>query len=206
MTKLDPGDRKVLPSSWVSSPGHQRTRMQSASPEQASRRREAGAGPAPEDRRTELLSPEKRVWLLQQLWFSPRACFFPTPAPQYLTEWLSLKVRGQQGPPEPVPTAWQVFLDSRSLTRMFAFHMDYGPGCLQVGSPLNSSLAPAQRCYTICAYVCVRFIDSLVDKMVTQMEKHVPAMQETWVQSLGQEDPLEKGMATHSSILAWRIP
>ena len=32
------------------------------------------------------------------------------------------------------------------------------------------------------------------------------AMQETWVQSLGQEDPLEKGMATHSSILAWRIP
>ena len=36
--------------------------------------------------------------------------------------------------------------------------------------------------------------------------KELPAMQETWVQSLGQEDPLEKGMATHSSILAWRIP
>ena len=36
--------------------------------------------------------------------------------------------------------------------------------------------------------------------------KNMPAMQETWVQSLGQEDPLEKGMATHSSILAWRIP
>ena len=34
----------------------------------------------------------------------------------------------------------------------------------------------------------------------------MPAMQETWVQSLGLEDPLEKGMATHSSILAWRIP
>ena len=33
-----------------------------------------------------------------------------------------------------------------------------------------------------------------------------PAMQETWVQSLGQEDPLEKGMATHFSILAWRMP
>ena len=33
-----------------------------------------------------------------------------------------------------------------------------------------------------------------------------PAMQETWVQSLGWEDPLEKGMATHSSILAWRMP
>ena len=36
--------------------------------------------------------------------------------------------------------------------------------------------------------------------------KNPPAMQETWVQSLGQEDPLEKGMAAHSSILAQRIP
>ena len=38
------------------------------------------------------------------------------------------------------------------------------------------------------------------------MAKNPPAMQKTQVQSLGQEDPLEKGMATHSSILAWRIP
>ena len=38
------------------------------------------------------------------------------------------------------------------------------------------------------------------------MVKNLPEMQETWVQSLGQEDPLEKGMATHSSVLAWRIP
>ena len=38
------------------------------------------------------------------------------------------------------------------------------------------------------------------------MVKNLPAIKETWVQSLGQEDPLEKGMATHSSILAWRIP
>ena len=42
--------------------------------------------------------------------------------------------------------------------------------------------------------------------LVAQMVKNLPAMQETWVQSLGQEDPLEKGMATHSSILTWRIP
>ena len=41
---------------------------------------------------------------------------------------------------------------------------------------------------------------------MTQMVKNLPAMQETRVQSLGPEDPLEKGMATHSSILAWRIP
>ena len=38
------------------------------------------------------------------------------------------------------------------------------------------------------------------------MVKNMPAKQETWVRSLGWEDPLEKGMATHSSILAWRIP
>ena len=38
------------------------------------------------------------------------------------------------------------------------------------------------------------------------MVKNLPVIQETWVQSLGQEDPLEKGMATHFSIFAWRIP
>ena len=38
------------------------------------------------------------------------------------------------------------------------------------------------------------------------MVKNLPAMQETWIQLLGGEDPLEEGMAIHSSILAWRIP
>ena len=42
--------------------------------------------------------------------------------------------------------------------------------------------------------------------LVAQLVKNPPAMQETQVRSLGQEDPLEKGMATHSSILAWEIP
>ena len=41
---------------------------------------------------------------------------------------------------------------------------------------------------------------------MAQTVKNLPAMQETWVQSLGWEDPLEKEMATHSSILAWKIP
>ena len=41
---------------------------------------------------------------------------------------------------------------------------------------------------------------------MAQRVENQPAMQETWVQFLGQEDPLEKGMVTHSSILAWRIP
>ena len=42
--------------------------------------------------------------------------------------------------------------------------------------------------------------------LVVEMVKNLPAMQKTWIQSLGQEDPLEKEMAAHSSILAWRIP
>ena len=42
--------------------------------------------------------------------------------------------------------------------------------------------------------------------LVAQMVKNLPAMQETWIWSLGWEDPLEKGMAIHSCILAWRIP
>ena len=46
----------------------------------------------------------------------------------------------------------------------------------------------------------------LASTLVAQLVKNLPAMLETWVQSLGWEDPLEKGKATHSSILAWRIP
>ena len=42
--------------------------------------------------------------------------------------------------------------------------------------------------------------------LVAQMVSNLPSMQDTWIQSLGQEDPLEKGMATCSSVLAWRIP
>jgi len=45
----------------------------------------------------------------------------------------------------------------------------------------------------------------MVSTFVAQLVKNSPAMRETWVQSLGWEDPLKKGMATHSSILAWRI-
>ena len=53
------------------------------------------------------------------------------------------------------------------------------------------------------------FLATLTSKMaslVVQLVKNLPAMQETQVLSLGWEDPLEKGMATHSSIPAWRIP
>ena len=50
------------------------------------------------------------------------------------------------------------------------------------------------------------FLTAFIASLVAQTVKHLPAMWETWVQSLGREDPLEKEMATHSSILAWKIP
>ena len=66
-------------------------------------------------------------------------------------------------------------------------------------SPEN--LLPGTRNRTFCWRDCGDF-----PSLVAQMVKHLPTMQETWVQSLGWEDPLEKGMATYSSILAWKIP
>ena len=50
------------------------------------------------------------------------------------------------------------------------------------------------------------YVSDMWASLVVQTLKRLPAMWETWVQSLGWEDPLEKEMATHSSILAWRIP
>ena len=52
----------------------------------------------------------------------------------------------------------------------------------------------------------VRMVDIGMASLIAQLVKNPPAMQDTWVQSLGWEDPLEKGKTTHSSILAWRIP
>ena len=52
----------------------------------------------------------------------------------------------------------------------------------------------------------VSFITEQGASLVAQLVKNPPAMRQTWVRSLGWEDPLEKGQATHSSILAWRIP
>ena len=48
--------------------------------------------------------------------------------------------------------------------------------------------------------------DEIWTYLASQKVKNLPAMQETWILSLGQEDHLEKGMATHSSVLAWRTP
>ena len=54
--------------------------------------------------------------------------------------------------------------------------------------------------------VTFTFTGVLWASLVGQLVNNLPTMRETWVRSLGGEDPLEKGWATHSSILAWRIP
>ena len=55
-------------------------------------------------------------------------------------------------------------------------------------------------------YTPTPYPEDLQASLVAQRVKNPPATQETWMQSLGWEDPLEEGMATHSSIPAWRIP
>ena len=61
-----------------------------------------------------------------------------------------------------------------------------------------------QKCETINFYCLSNLVYGA--SLVAQTVKNLPAMQETWIRSPSWEDPLEKGMATHSSILAWRIP
>ena len=69
-------------------------------------------------------------------------------------------------------------------------------------SPYKVSL-DQNYAYCLCIIYGCRFTWA---SLVAQLVKNPPAMQETWVRSLGWEDPLEKGKAPHSSILAWRIP
>ena len=62
----------------------------------------------------------------------------------------------------------------------------------------------AKECSNYCTFVLISHANRA--SLVVQRLKRLPAMCETWIQSLGWEDPLEKETATHSSILAWRIP
>ena len=58
----------------------------------------------------------------------------------------------------------------------------------------------------LCRLIILTYLTTVQVSLVAQRLKRLPAMQETWARSLGREEPLEKQMATHSSILAWRIP
>ena len=85
-------------------------------------------------------------------------------------------------------------------------------GVLSIGSPGTSQGShfkskPSTGLRVSCHHTGIKiYIMVYWVSLVAQMIRNLPAMREPWIQSLGQEDPLEKGMATHSSILAWRIP
>ena len=90
------------------------------------------------------------------------------------------------------------FLYFSELLFYLYLNRSYGCQVFPGGSDGKASASStAGRCLTIWA---------TREDLVAQMVRHLPAVLETWVQSLSQEDPLEKEMATHSSILAWRIP
>ena len=81
---------------------------------------------------------------------------------------------------------------------MCCLGLRFGDGLLHSNRELKRS--PGGKTRLISPVKCKR------DSLMAQMVKNLPAVQETQVQSLGWEDPLEKGMATPSSIFAWRIP
>ena len=90
---------------------------------------------------------------------------------------------------------YQIFFNHSSVDEQL--------GCFHVLAIVNSGAVNIEVHISFQITVFSRFMGA---SFVVQLVKNLPAVQETWVPSLGWEDPLEKGMATHSSILAWRIP
>ena len=76
----------------------------------------------------------------------------------------------------------------------------------QVGGDICIPMADSLHCTAETNTILERNYTPMRTSLVAHVVKNPPAMWETWVQSLGWEDPLDEGMATHSSILAWRIP
>ena len=106
----------------------------------------------------------------------PRAVFWPQTIP-----WAGVRSRWGQESIFLVWALWETLFGNSSKSYHF---LDFSFHFCQIG----------------------KFYLSFMRALVTQTVKNTPAEQEIWVQSLGQEDPLKKGMATHSSILAWRMP
>ena len=117
---------------------------------------------------------------------------------------------------------------SSIFTRLCNHHhnltLEYSHHCKKISHAVcnQSSFLPSPSCWQLLIYflslwICLdsshKWSNKIYDclcltwaSLVAQLIKNVPAMWKTWVWSLGWEDPLEKGKATHSSILAWRIP
>ena len=103
---------------------------------------------------------------------------------------------------------YDVLISQKShLSKLWYVEINFLPRVTSFGQ--GEERAEAQACVCCAHHYCIAFqenSDSLRASHVAQLVKNLPAMQETPVRFLGWEDPLEKGKATHSSILAWRIP
>ena len=117
---------------------------------------------------------------------------------------------------------------SPSLLTWLRVHFPYSGGCTGALRPVSSWFAVLIVPHTGFLFACFLygsslkfaklnssvvfpendplFLGNFLSSLAAQLVKNLPAMQETWARSLGQEDPLEKGKATHSGVLAWRIP
>ena len=81
--------------------------------------------------------------------------------------------------------------------------------CLQHMCTLPQEVNTEIKFELLIGFIQLNLVDNTGNiraSLIAQLVKNLPAMRETWVRSLGWEDPLEKGKAIHSSILAWRIP
>ena len=103
---------------------------------------------------------------------------------------------------------------NREEARIISVRLLQGYWCSHVednekGLELGMIVKMRALCFYVHNALCQRYWYYILHQwasLVAQRLKRLPPMQETWVRSLGREDPLEKEMATHSSILAWRIP
>ena len=87
------------------------------------------------------------------------------------------------------------------------FHLSTERALTRTQIPMNKNFALVSTGKIVLPHLALAGIYTFYQaSLVAQLVKNPPAMQETWVQSLGQEDPLEKGMTIKFSILAWRIP
>ena len=116
-----------------------------------------------------------------------------TPGNSLVSQWLGLHALTGKSPDSTLDWGAKILQASR---------------CCQKGRKEATLQMVGNIIKGLCDLEMVKFILSIKknERLVTQMVKNLPAVQETRVQSLGWEDALEKGMATHSSILAWRIP
>ena len=141
-----------------------------------------------------LLSRVCRVWLLQPHGLWPTRLLCPRILQVRILEWVATSFsRGSFWPRNQTQVSWIAGRFFTNWTMKITLSLYITPMWLLPNS-----------CHSI--LYLGKYNLSPWASMMAQMVKNPPAMQKTWVQSLCREDPLEMGMATHSSILSWRIP